>query len=154
MVRLEARDGSEKHFRFLLNTFGILFFARICDKLNLFLGVQSINTEFLPSPVVHLASYFRVGSTSWFFPISISLISFTLFFWVDKIFSIKADDTLAIGYTLLASLTALALVEHWFMVVPVRDAELWKWMLPSVIDKKKSVKANKKRISSEKIHGL
>ena len=47
-------------------TFGILFFARICAKLNLFLGVPSINTEFLPSPVVHLASYFRVGSTSWF----------------------------------------------------------------------------------------
>jgi hypothetical protein len=77
-----------------------------------------------------------------------------LFFWVDKIFSIKSDDVLVIGYTLLASLTALALVEHWFMVVPVRDAELWKWMLPSGIDKKKSGKANKKRISSEKIHGL
>ena len=37
-------------------TFGILFFARICAKLNLFLGVPSINTEFLPSPVTHLAS--------------------------------------------------------------------------------------------------
>ena len=67
-------------------TFGILFFARICAKLNLFLGVPSINTEFLPSPVVHLASYFRVGSTSWFFPVSISLISFTLFVLVDNIF--------------------------------------------------------------------
>ena len=135
-------------------TFWILFCARICAKLNLFLGVPNVNSEFLPSPVKHLASYFKVGSTSWFFPISISLISFTLFFWVDKIFSIKSDDTLAIGYTLLASLTALALVEHWFMVVSVKDAELWKWMLPTGIDKKKSVKANKKRISSEKIHGL
>ena len=135
-------------------TFWILFCARICAKLNLFLGVPNVNSEFLPSPVKHLASYFKVGNTSWFFPLSISIISFTLFFWVDKIFSIKSDEILAVGYTLLASLTALALVEHWFMVVSVRDAELWKWMLPSGVNKKKLGKAEKKRISSEKIHGL
>ena len=135
-------------------TFWILFFARICAKLNLFLGVPNVNTEFLPSPVKHLASYFKVGGTSWFFPISISLISFTLFFWVDRIFSIQSDDILVVGYTLLASLTALALVEHWFMVVPIRDAELWKWMLPTSVSKKEKLKKNKKQVSSEKIHGL
>ena len=135
-------------------TFWILFFARICAKLNLFLGVPNVNTEFLPSPVKHLASYFKVGGTSWFFPISISIISFTLFFWVDRIFSIQSDDILVVGYTLLASLTALALVEHWFMVVPIRDAELWKWMLPTSVSKKEKLKKNKKQVSSEKIHGL
>ena len=135
-------------------TFGILFFARICAKLNLFLGVPSINTEFLPSPVTHLASYFRVGSTSWFFPVSISLISFTLFFLVDKIFDANNQVPTTVGYTLLASLTTLALIEHWFMVVPLRDAELWKWMLPK---QKKATKINKstnENFSSEKIHGL
>ncbi len=135
-------------------TFWILFFARICAKLNLFLGVPNVNSEFLPSPVRHLASHFKVGSTSWFFPLSISVISFTLFFWVDKIFSIKSDDILVVGYTLLASLTALALVEHWFMVVSVRDAELWKWMLPRAVNRNKEIKARKKQIGSEKIHGL
>ena len=135
-------------------TFWILFFARICAKLNLFLGVPNVNTEFLPSPVKHLASYFKVGGTSWFFPISISIISFTLFFWVDRIFSIQSDDILVVGYTLLASLTALALIEHWFMVVPIRDAELWKWMLPTSVSKKEKLKKNKKQVSSEKIHGL
>jgi len=135
-------------------TFWILFCARICAKLNLFLGVPNVNSEFLPSPVKHLASYFKVGNTSWFFPLSISIISFALFFWVDRIFSIESDNVLAVGYTLLASLTALALVEHWFMVVSVRDAELWKWMLPSGTDKKKVTKEDKKRISSEQIHGL
>ena len=84
-------------------TFGILFFARICAKLNLFLGVPSINSEFLPSPVAHLASYFRVGSTSWFFPVSISLISFTLFFLVDNIFDVENQISTTIGFTLLAS---------------------------------------------------
>ncbi len=135
-------------------TFWILFFARICAKLNLFLGVPNVNTEFLPSPVVHLASYFRVGSTSWFFPVSISLISFTLFFLVDSIFNANNQTPSVIGYTLLASLTTLALIEHWFMVVPLRDAELWKWMLPK---QKKDTNINNEtseNFSSEKIHGL
>jgi len=30
----------------------------------------------------------------------------------------------------LAALTALALLEHWFMVLPLPDAKLWRWMLP------------------------
>ena len=69
-------------------------------------------------------------------------------------FSIQSDDILVVGYTLLASLTALALIEHWFMVVPIRDAELWKWMLPTSVSKKEKLKKNKKQVSSEKIHGL
>ena len=144
--------GAENLFG--LWTFGILFFARICAKLNLFLGVPSINTEFLPSPVMHLASYFRVGSTSWFFPVSISLISFTLFFLVDKIFDANNQVPTTVGYTLLASLTTLALIEHWFMVVPVRDAELWKWMLPKQKKQKYIKKSTSKNYGSEKIHGL
>ena len=135
-------------------TFWILFFARICAKLNLFLGVPNVNTEFLPSPVMHLASYFRVGSTSWFFPVSISLISFTLFFLVDNIFNANNQTPSVIGYTLLASLTTLALVEHWFMVVPLRDAELWKWMLPKQKKDSKINKSTSENFSSEKIHGL
>ena len=35
-----------------------------------------------------------------------------------------------IGHVLLAVLTALALLEHWFMVLPLPDQKLWRWMLP------------------------
>ena len=38
---------------------------------------------------------------------------------------------LAIGFTLLASLSALAILEHWLMVLPLPDAKLWRWMLPA-----------------------
>ena len=88
-------------------TFGILFFARICAKLNLFLGVDADN---------------QISTT--------------------------------IGFTLLASLTTLALIEHWFMVVPLRDAELWKWMLPKQKKQLKLKKTNSENYVSEKIHGL
>ena len=33
--------------------------------------------------------------------------------------------------SLLASLSALALLEHWLMVLPLPDAKLWRWMLPA-----------------------
>ena len=38
----------------------------------------------------------------------------------------------AVGVTvlLLTVLTMLALLEHWFMVLPLPDQKLWAWMLP------------------------
>ena len=135
-------------------TYGILYCARVCAKLNLFLGVPNINSDFLPIPVKHLSSYFKVGNTSWFFPISITLISFCLFFWVDRICAPGINNTAVVGYTLLASLTALALVEHWFMVVSVKDAELWRWMLPKAANQEQRLTGKEKQFKSEKIHGL
>ena len=35
------------------------------------------------------------------------------------------------GYSLLASLVALGLLEHWFMVLPVPADALWRWGLAS-----------------------
>ncbi|MEM8537955.1 MAG: DUF3623 family protein, partial [Pseudomonadota bacterium] len=37
----------------------------------------------------------------------------------------------AAGFALLAAITALALLEHWLMVLPLPDAKLWRWMLPA-----------------------
>jgi putative photosynthetic complex assembly protein 2 len=30
----------------------------------------------------------------------------------------------------VGALTALALLEHWLMVLPLPDERLWRWMLP------------------------
>ncbi|MDO9527482.1 MAG: putative photosynthetic complex assembly protein PuhE, partial [Gemmobacter sp.] len=43
---------------FAFGTFGLLYVARVFAKLNLFLGVPRINTQFLPQPLAHLASHF------------------------------------------------------------------------------------------------
>jgi len=48
---------------------------------------------------------------------------------------------------LLAALSALALIEHWLMVVPLPDAKLWRWMLPAPNTLRKDIK-------SEDVHGL
>jgi hypothetical protein len=48
-------------------------------------------------------------------------------------------DGIFIGFVLLTVLTALALLEHWFMVLPLPDQKLWTWMLPSVEDPAETV---------------
>lgn len=120
--------------RFGFWTFAVLFFARISAKLNLYLGVRKINTEFLPSPLTHLPSHFRISRMNWLFPISVTALSFAVACWLERIWS-AATPAEAAGFALLAALTALALLEHWLMVVPLPDEKLWRWMLPAPNDK-------------------
>jgi putative photosynthetic complex assembly protein 2 len=35
------------------------------------------------------------------------------------------------GFSLTFALTALAMIEHAFMVLPLPDAVLWRWALPA-----------------------
>ena len=111
-------------------TFTVLYAARITAKLNLFFGVPKINTEFLPQTLRHLASHFRVAPFSWFFPISVSALSFAVACWLERLFSAPTPEA-ATGFALLTAITALALLEHWLMVLPLPDAKLWRWMLPA-----------------------
>ncbi|MCX7643935.1 MAG: putative photosynthetic complex assembly protein PuhE [Rhodobacteraceae bacterium] len=120
--------------RFGFWTFAVLFVARISAKLNLYLGVRRINTEFLPSPLTHLPSHFRISRMNWLFPISVTALSFAVACWLERTWS-AATPAEAAGFALLAALTALALLEHWLMVVPLPDAKLWRWMLPAPADK-------------------
>jgi len=111
-------------------TFGVLFSARVSAKLNLFLGVPRIHTEFLPTPLAHLASHFRRASMNWLFPLSIAALTAATGLWFASALSAALPADL-IGYSLLATLTLLALMEHWFMVLPIPDQKLWRWMLPT-----------------------
>ena len=36
------------------------------------------------------------------------------------------------GYLLLSTLAGLAVLEHLFMALPIKDATLWNWMLPNI----------------------
>lgn len=110
-------------------TYLVLFLARICAKLNLFFGVPRINIEFVPTPLAHIASYFRQGPVTIAFPLAISFLTFTT---ACFIFQIAQADTAGVvaTYSLLTAIAALALLEHWLMVLPLPDAALWRWMLP------------------------
>jgi putative photosynthetic complex assembly protein 2 len=121
-------EGAENSFGFW--TFAVLFFARVSAKLNLFLGVPKINTEFLPRALAHLPSHFRHARMNWLFPISVSVLTFAVGCWLERIYSATTNGDV-VGFALLAAMTALALLEHWFMVLPLPDEKLWRWMLPA-----------------------
>lgn len=106
-------------------TFLILFFARISAKLNVYFGVPNLSHEMMPDAVAHLKTYFAHRRMNWLFPVSITLLTMAIYCWIDRAL-LARDPT---GYVLLTTLMILALVEHWLMVLPVRDAALWKWMI-------------------------
>lgn len=122
-----ASDGAEN--RIALATYLILFLARILAKLNLFFGVPRINVEFVPARLTHLKSYFRQGSVTLAFPAAITVLTALLAVCAERLWGAQSDVAL-VGFALLTALSALALLEHWLMVVPLPDAKLWRWMLP------------------------
>ncbi|MEM7076881.1 MAG: putative photosynthetic complex assembly protein PuhE [Pseudomonadota bacterium] len=111
-------------------TFTVLYGARVSAKLNLFCGVPRINVEFIPDALRHLPSHFRISRFNWLFPFSVTSLTFATACWMER--TVAADTAAAAtGYALLSAITALALLEHWLMVVPLPDAKLWRWMLPA-----------------------
>ena len=133
---LVAAWGAANAFAFW--TFLLLFVARISAKLNLFYGVPRINTDFLPKPLAHLSSYFRQGPVSGFFPVSVTFLALIVGCFLERLYWARGaeNDGAIIGFTLLAMLSALALLEHWFMVWRVRDDKLWRWMIPASVKTK------------------
>lgn len=111
-------------------TFALLFAARISAKLNLFFGVPRINTQFLPRPLAHLPSHFRQARASAFYPVSVVfLIAITTLLLRLTLAATSPETT--VGFALLTCLSALALLEHLFMILPLPDDRLWRWMLPA-----------------------
>ncbi|MEM9145122.1 MAG: putative photosynthetic complex assembly protein PuhE [Pseudomonadota bacterium] len=128
-VLLGALSWNEPN-QFGLWTFLTLFFARISAKLNLFLGVPNLAAELIPESLDHLKSYFRDRPMNLMFPISITALSCAVGGWGERAYAAQTMES-TVGFALLGMLTLLALIEHWLLVLPLRDAALWRWMLPS-----------------------
>jgi putative photosynthetic complex assembly protein 2 len=109
----------------------ILFAARISAKLNLFFGVPRINLEFIPQPLLHLSSYFKQGPVTVVFGLGVTGLSLVTAALGLALFSASTVEA-QIGHALLFALCALATLEHWLMVIPLPDAKLWRWMLPTL----------------------
>lgn len=116
--------------RMAIATYLILFLARICAKLNLFYGVPRINLEFVPARLQHIKGYFTRGPITFAFPAAITILTVLFAVCAERFWTAGSDVTRA-GFALLTALSALALLEHWLMVIPLPDAKLWRWMLPS-----------------------
>ena len=117
--------------RFGFWTFLVLWMMRISAKLNVFLGVRNLARDFLPAHLQFLASYFRRRPMNWFFPVSVTLSTVIALRMIEMGAMNDRPDFETTGFTFLAALMALAVLEHWFMVLPFEATALWKWSLKS-----------------------
>ncbi len=110
---------------FAIGLYAMLWVMRLSSKLNLFLGVPTLNAELLPPPLRHLRSYFRQRPMNALFPVSALGSAAVTAWFIGRAFSDGASDYSVTVYILMASLLVLGLLEHLFMLIPMPIAGLW-----------------------------
>ncbi len=112
-------------------TFLILWAMRTSAKLNVFLGVRNLSENFLPDHLRYLQTYFSRRPMNLLFPWPvIAATTIATLLWR---LAINADDGShdAVSLGFLATLLSLAVLEHWFLVLPIPADALWRWGLSS-----------------------
>lgn len=112
-------------------TYIVLWLMRISAKLNIFLGVRNLTLEFLPGKLSYMTSYFRVRRINPLMPFSLAASGGVLALLVQSRWTAVEGVSGHPGSTMVTTLLALAAVEHILLVLPVPDAWLWRWALPS-----------------------
>lgn len=115
--------------QFGLWTFLVLWIMHVSAKLNVFLGVRNLNEEFIPKHLKYLTSFFSQRPMNLLFPFSVTIGTIVTIILVQKAIAPGIDTFSATGYALLATLMALAVIEHWFMILPIPADALWRWSL-------------------------
>ena len=108
-------------------TFLLLFVLRLSAKFNLFLGVPNLSDEVFPEHLAYLKSYFRTRRCNTLFPLSILFGSgLAAWAWLAAEWAPRGSGASA-SAALLAGLAVLGVIEHLFLVLPLRDAKMWRW---------------------------
>jgi len=112
-------------------TFLVLWSMRTSAKLNLFLGVRNLSEEFLPPHLAYLSSFFRRRAMNLLFPFVVTAASAVLALMVMRALEPGIDEVAVLGLTLVGTMLALAILEHWMLVLPVQTTALWRWAMAS-----------------------
>lgn len=112
-------------------TFMVLWWMHQSAKLNVFLGVRNLNEEFLPEHLEFLKSYLTKKPMNLLFPISVTISTVITVYLANAALAADATPFEVAGFTFLTVLMALAILEHWFLVLPMPSAALWHWGLSS-----------------------
>ncbi|MBJ6122967.1 putative photosynthetic complex assembly protein PuhE [Sphingomonas mollis] len=120
-------------------TFLLLFVLRLSAKFNLYLGVPNLSDEVFPAQLAYLKSYFRRRRCNPLFPVSILFGSgLAVRAWLVAEAS-PAGSGAAASATLIAGLAVLGVVEHLFLVLPLRDARMFRWAINNKAAKAASI---------------
>lgn len=112
-----------------LITYGILWVMRLSAKLNLYLGVRNTGETMLPAHLRYMSSYFARRSMNLLFPFSITLGTLLSAWLFHKAFADGLDAHQVVGFMLIATIASLAVIEHWFLMLPLPIETLWRWGL-------------------------
>ncbi len=112
-------------------TFMVLWWMHQSAKLNVFLGVRNLNEEFLPEHLQFLRSFLTKKPMNLLFPVSITVSTVILVRLVQAAIAPGVSRFDAAGFCFLSVLMALAVLEHWLLVLPLPAAKLWSWSLTS-----------------------
>lgn len=106
-------------------TFLVLWGMRQSAKLNLHFGVRNLGLEFLPPQLSHLACYFRRKPMNPLWPVSIGLPAAVLVELIVHIGTPGLSEFDVTAGTIVATLLALGMLEHVFLVIPWPTSWLW-----------------------------
>ena len=112
-------------------TFVALWALRQSAKINLFLGVPVTNEELMPDAVRFLKTFFARKPVSAFFPVSVTIATAVVVILVQRIVEVAITPFDVASLTLVSTLFALGVVEHWFMLLPLPAITLWGWGMRS-----------------------
>ena len=111
-VLLLMQQGQPSHVA--ICTFALLWCMRFSAKMNLFFGVPEVGEQYLARHLAYLASYFRRGSISAFFFLSVGvacvlIVTKAIAWWLSGSVSMLAGltDSLLDGVTSLLNLLAV-----------------------------------------------
>ena len=110
-------------------TFLVLWVMRTSAKFNLFFGVRNLSEEFLPVHLIYMGSYFRRRAMNAFLPISIILSMLALVLIAQRAMNIDSGAAETTGLILVGSMLAMAILEHFLLVLPLPSTALWRWAM-------------------------
>ena len=112
-------------------TYALLMTMRLSAKLNVFLGVLNLGEDFLPAHLRYLLSFMRRRPMNPLMPLSIVGGTIGALMLIEA--TARAEGAAATGFAMLATMTVLAVVEHWCLILPLPFARvfarLWAWSL-------------------------
>ena len=116
-------------------TFIVLWWMHQSARLNVFLGVSNLNAELLPDHLAHIRGFMRHAPMNLLFPFSVTASTICAVFMTQQTIAAGGDPFNTTGYALLTTMMVLAILEHWFLVLPISATKvwngLWQWTMSS-----------------------
>jgi putative photosynthetic complex assembly protein 2 len=111
-------------------TYVVLWWMHLSARLNVFLGVPNVSEEFVPDHMEVLKGFLTRKPMNLLFPVSVTVSTVIAVFLVARAAEAQGGFEIT-SYVFLSALMVLAIVEHWFLVLPLPSAALWNWSLSS-----------------------